>query len=92
MASLALYKKRCGYTPSVELNVITSQFAELPQERQDSALDHETTAIEARAPYDDAKSQVHIPGGWSWFCSVAHDHIVSHYFDEMFTTAMEMRR
>lgn len=93
MASLALYKKRCGYTPSLELNVITSQFTELPQKQQDSALDYETTAIDARGPYDDAKSQIHIPGGWKWFCSVVHDHIVSHYFfEEMFTTAMEMRR
>jgi hypothetical protein len=90
MASFVLYKKQCGGRSSIELDEIVAQFAQLPPERRDSALDHEIKAIEARRPYDDAKDQIHIPGGWGWFCKVVNDEIVKHDFDHLFATAMEM--
>lgn len=93
MALLTLYKTRCGYPSSLKLNVITGQFAELPQKLQDISLTDESRAIKARAPYDNAKSQIHIPGGWTWFCDVMPKRVADRdEYSGMFTTAMEMRR
>ena len=47
MASLVLYKQRCGYPSSTELLLIEDQFDRLPEDYRLKALEHEIKAIES---------------------------------------------
>jgi hypothetical protein len=86
MASLTIYKNRCGYQSFKALQLVEDQFKKLPIDVQKEAMKIEIKGIESRP--DTTFDGVVDPGGWRWFCKIMNDNI-NKSADHIFQTAME---
>ena len=86
MADLLLYRDRCGGR-APEIAIIAAQFETLPIDLQQSALQHEASAVENVK--DVTYNGVTSPRRWPWFCSRMDKDILKGVLEPIFQTARE---
>jgi hypothetical protein len=103
LAALVLYGQKCrihwevnqngfwiGAMDKTNYEHVTALFDALPEEQKTEAIEHERKHIEARPDITHHYYET-IKGGWSWFCSVMHDHIIDGIYKDYIVSMPKLK-